>query len=283
MPASRSRATHWRRTLQQIQERDGALELALAPDAPTDGPRTGDLVWRAKLLAVGTQDLIVEAPRTLGHEVRFPPGTELVVAAVVGQNRWMFRTTVRVERRGVGGGLPGTLIFSLPDSIERCSRRHGRYDARGLELPEVQCWPLLDPSSVVPATRACADLWARFRAREPIDASTLDSLLPTVGPRFGATLMNIGGGGLGVRVAPADAPVLFRHPILWLRIELGEATPVPMLTTAKVVHTHIDSEQMTYAGLAFDFSFHPRGLSVAAEQILHAIEWRQRQRPLRAA
>ncbi len=283
MPASRSRSTHWRRTLTQIQAREGALEVALAPPDDSEGPRSGDLVWRVRLLSLGERDMLVEAPRTLGHDVRFPAGTRIIAAAVIGQNRWMFRCAVLDERRSADAKRPGTLLLSMPDHLERCQRLHGRYDARGLQLPEVDCWPLLDPASVVPAERALADLCERHRAGEPVDPSILDAMLPTVGPRFGATLMNIGGGGVGVRVAPADAPILFRHPILWLRIPLGEAMPIPVLTTAKVVHTHIDSAQMTYAGLAFDFSFHPRAQSIVAEQILGAIDWQHRQRPLRAA
>lgn len=175
------------------------------------------------------------------------------------------------------------MVLQLPDHLERCQRLHGRYDARGLQLPEVDCWPLLDPSTVIPIERAAACALTAFRLGESFDLSRLDAMLPTVGPRFPATLMNLGGGGIGVRVAQADAPMLAHHPVLWVRIPLGDLMPVPILATAKVVHTHIDSAQLTYAGLAFDFSFHPQAQATVAQQVMIMIQQQQRRQPLRAA
>lgn len=283
MPAARSRNVNWRRTLMQIQERHGALEVALAPPEPVEAHRSGDLVWRVRLLKVGLNELAVEMPRALGRTIEFPAGSRLVAAAVVGQNRWMFHTTVLAAVPGADPNRPGCMVLEIPDHLERCQRLHGRYDARGLHLPEVDCWPLLDPSSVIPIERATECALTAFRLGESFDLARLDGMRPTVGPRFPATLMNIGGGGIGVRVGPGDAPVLAHHPVLWVRIVLGEIMPVPIVASVKVVHTHIDSAQMTYAGLAFDFSFNPRAQSTVTQQILLMIQAQQKRRPLRAA
>lgn len=283
MPASRARGTHWRKTLAQVCERDGAIELALAPPEGGEGPSRGDLVWRVRLLRVGDDEMLVETPRALGRDVPIATGTELVGAIVIGQNRWTFRARVLaafVPHRAPQGG---TLAIEMPDHLERCQRRHGRYDATGLQLPTVDLWSLLDPSSVVPMQRAAMPLIEHALAGHPIDASVLDEYQPVVGPRFSATLMNIGGGGVGVRLEPADAVILAHHPVLWVRIPLGDAMPVPLLATGKVVHTHLDSAQFTYAGLAFDFSFNPAAQRLITEQILFTIEAQQRRQPLRAA
>ena len=131
---------------------------------------------------------------------------------------------------------------------------------------------------MVHTQRAADPLIRAALAGERVDASVLDGLQPEVGPSFKATVMNIGGGGLGVRVEPADASILSRHPVLWARLPLGAAMPVPILATTKVIHT-----QFTYAGLAFDFSFHHPAQRLVADQILFVIAAQQKQRPLRAA
>ena len=73
MPASRSRTNEWKRSLQQVFDRGGAIEFAIArPDGPTetDDPHehaTGtDLVWRVKVLRVTDEAMMVEAPMALG-------------------------------------------------------------------------------------------------------------------------------------------------------------------------------------------------------------------------
>jgi len=261
--------------------------LALAPPDGDTTPTSGDLVWRVRLLRVGEDDLLVETPRALGRDVRIAPHTELVAGIVIGQNRWTFRSRVltatephRTNHRAQQSGL---LTLEMPDHLERCQRRHGRYGANGLRLPTVDLWPLLDPSSVVPIQRIATALVEDVLVGRPVDTTALNDLHPMVGPRFGGTLMNIGGGGVGVRLEAADASVLTHHPVLWVRIPLGDAMPVPVLSTGKVVHTHIDSAQFTYAGLAFDFSFNPAAQRIITEQILFTIEAQQRRRPLRAA
>ncbi|MBX3354613.1 MAG: hypothetical protein KF724_02820 [Phycisphaeraceae bacterium] len=283
MPASRARGTQWQRTLQQLCDRDGAIELALAPSEGNDDAERGDLIWRVRIQRVTDDEIVVDPPRALGRLIAFTPGTALLGAVVIGPNRWTFPTRVlsRVTPQGVDRG--GSLTLEAPESLERCQRRHGRYDARALRLPTIDLWPLLDPSSVVHTQRAADPLIRAALAGERVDASVLDGLQPEVGPSFKATVMNIGGGGLGVRVEPADASILSRHPVLWARLPLGAAMPVPILATTKVIHTHLDSAQFTYAGLAFDFSFYHPAQRLVADQILFVIAAQQKQRPLRAA
>ena len=118
-----------------------------------------------------------------------------------------------------------------------------------------------------------------FRSKsQPHPESDFDSLLPQVGPKLTAYLANIGGGGAGLVVDPAQAGALSRHRLFWVRVDLGDGCPVPIVTSAKLVHTHIDSSQRTYAGLSFDFSFNPAHQQTVAEQVersVHTLEKRQ--------
>lgn len=269
MPASRSRTENWKDCLAKIQERGGALEISVAPTpqwqagAEQQAPpqARADVVWRVRVIAVRPDGIVVEAPGAFGHTILIRPGVALVGAMTVGQNRWMFHSRVLAQQtdpRGIA-----QLILALPDGVERCTRRSFfRISTADLHLPEVQCWPLLDPTSVVAAEAANRmqirdALAAREGAPVPASSSSSDEpiLLPDVGPMFRAKLSNISGGGLGLRIGPDEAAAAQRRPHLWLRVDLRPQIPVPVAVTARVAHTHLDSSQELHTGLAFDFSF----------------------------
>jgi hypothetical protein len=275
MPASRSRTTEWRRSLEQLRSREGAIEIAVARDGTDDEAVLGasDLVWRVRVLDLSDTEVAVDLPFALGRAVELPVGTELVGAIAIGQNRWMFRTKV------IGAWQPKApyprshraVRLMLPDHVERCLRRATRVDVASINLPKVEIWPLLEPRSVLPAQRASEIAFrAAVAGEKPMAPS--DDLLPTIGPGFGATLVNLGGGGLGILVDPADAAALSRHRLFWIRFTLGDVMPVPVCCAARVVHTHMDSSHRIYAGVSFDFDFNPAHQRVVAEQIVHAIE-----------
>lgn len=282
MPASRSRTNEWKRSLQQVFDRGGAIEFAvMRPDVkdsndPHMHAEGGDLVWRVKVLKLMDDSMIVEAPMALGRNIEIETGIELVGAISIGQNRWMFRT------RNLGDSDSGSgksrshraLRLALPDKVRRCQRRAPRFDTREMKLPELEVWPLLDPKTVMPAERAVEIAWNKSKAGEAPDLESLGSeeIMPTVGPRFNATLMNLGGGGIGLRVEHDAAQALARHRVFWIRMPLLPELEVPVCATGKVVHTHIDSQQRTYAGVAFDFTFNTGHQQVVAEQIQYYIE-----------
>ena len=63
MPANRSRTTRWRRCLEQIHERNGAIEIGLcSPETSVDG---SDLLWRVRVVDLSPTELIVEQPLAL--------------------------------------------------------------------------------------------------------------------------------------------------------------------------------------------------------------------------
>ena len=283
MPASRSRTNEWRRSLQQVFDRGGAIEFAIArPDTAGDSDDLhdhaagADLVWRVKVLQLTEEEMTVEAPMALGRNIVIDPDIELVGAISIGQNRWMFRT----RNLGIAPGESNrsrsqrALRLSLPENVRRCQRRARRFDTRDLKLPEVEVWPLLDPKSVLPAERSVKIAWESSCGGEPVDQDSIcsDAVMPTVGPRFSATLMNLGGGGIGLRVDHDAAQALGRHRVFWIRMPLPPELDVPVLATGKVVHTHIDSMHRTYAGVAFDFTFNNAHQDLVAEQISTYIE-----------
>jgi hypothetical protein len=275
MPASRSRTTEWRRSLEQLRAREGAIEIAVARDGTDDEAVLGatDLVWRVRVLDLNDTEMAVDLPFALGRAVELPTGTEIVGAIAIGQNRWMFRTKVlgAWQPRAPYPRSHRAVRLTLPDHVERCLRRSTRVDVAAINLPKVELWPLLEPRSVIPAQRASEIAFrAALAGEKPMAPS--DDLLPTVGPGFSATLVNLGGGGLGVLVEPQDAAVLSRHRLFWIRFTLGDIMPVPICCSARVVHTHMDSTHRIYAGVSFDFDFNPNHQRVVGEQIVHAIE-----------
>jgi len=281
MPASRSRTTEWKRSMQQIFERGGTLEVAVVashgtPASPADTVdmvRGGDLVWRLKIAALEEESVVVEAPVMLGKHIPIKDGAQLIGAISIGQNRWKFKTE-KIGDCAVSGTRVPALRLRLPDDVERCMRRFTRFETGGLNLPLVHTWPLLDPRSVVAAEQASDAAWhaahTALHSGEPVPAP-VPLPMPHVGPHFPAVLVNIGGGGAGLRVESTDAAALGRHRVFWLQIELGVQAPLPICVTAKLVHTHLDSLQRTYAGLSFDFTFHLPHQQAVANQIAHAM------------
>lgn len=279
MPANRSRTQEWRRCLKQIADRNGTIELAIARDY-AEKDRFPDLLWRVRLLHLDASEMIVELPGTMGQSVDIKQGVDLIAILSVGQNRWMFHTTklgdvdhkINAQKSILG------MRLLMPDAVQRCQRRdYYRIDTAAINLPEVAMWPLLDPASVVLAERAneigidqtpasCGDTCAT--------AAPLDTM-PEVGPEFQVTLLNIGGGGVGVLVKPRDASSLHSAKYFWLRISLPELDG-PICATGKLVHTHIESSQSTYGGLAFDFSFNPAHQQFVVDQICRYIAHQQR-------
>ena len=284
MPANRSRTAGWRRCLKQVQERGGALEIAVTrrySDQEGDGRH---LVWRVRLLEVSEQEIIVEQPMTLGQVIELESGIVLVAILSMGQNRWMFTTSVlgKVQRRLTDRKSVEVVRLAMPASVERCQRRnYFRLETAGLTMPEVEVWPLLDPKSVLPAERANELRFHADRDGTPPGVTDVQDsndpwLLPEVGPRFTAMLLNIGGGGVGLRVDPHDAAAFGRHKVFWLRFNLLPELATPICATGKLVHTNLDSTQHTYAGFAFDFSFNPLHQGLVVEQICRYITMQQR-------
>ena len=283
MPANRSRTTEWRRCLQQLAQRQGGLEIAVSRDY-AQGEDGRHLVWRVKLLQLTDDAMIVEQPMTLGQTIRLEPGIQMVVILAIGQNRWMF-TAVNLGETTYQSDRHTTVAanrLSLPVSVERCQRRnYYRVDTASLNLPEVDVWPLLDAKSVLIAERMnelefeAAQPGAEIQPSAGANSFDAESLMPDVGPKHAATLLNLGGGGIGLRFHPEDAPILSRHKLFWIRFRLPPELTTPICATAKLIHNHMESSQHTYAGMAFDFSFNPVHQRFVVNQICRYIAAQQ--------
>jgi c-di-GMP-binding flagellar brake protein YcgR len=296
MPANRSRTFQWRRCLKQVQERQGALEIAVAP-APGDSAAhtSPQLVWRVRLISLTDREIVVEQPTALGRTIDFHPGVELAVTFSIGQNRWSFTTTVQNALRLAHESPSGKkfeqhiLRLNMPESVQRCQRRqHERLESEGSSnaanaavMPTVEIWPLLDPKSVVLAERT-SELRAHQHSQTQHgtiasggnDHAT-DFAMPEVGPKFHASLVNLGGGGVGLRIKPNNSQAVTRHKLFWMRISLSPHTAEPICATCKLVHTHMESNHDVYAGLAFDFSFNPSHQKFVVDQICRFVEQQQ--------
>ena len=281
MPAHRSRTTGWRRCLQQLADHKGSLQIALAPNGPTGR----DFVWRAKMISLCDDEILVEMPTAAGEPLPLQEGVHLLGIMAIGQNRWMFRTTClgstsyrSNSRDGIG------LRLQMPESVERCQRRRDyRISTDTLSLPEVTAWPLLDPRSVVLPERMCQLQIERHVSGDTSPESLQeDDVMPDVGPSFSSTLVNIGGGGVGLQVASGDASGIGRHRLYWLRFLLPNTDGPPLCVTSKLMHWHLEAGGTTYMGMMFDFSFNPSHRRFITQQITRAVAIQQREQ-LRAA
>ncbi len=285
MPARRSRTQQWHRCLEEILERNGTLEIAIAREFRDDAPRRSHLIWRVRLLALTDTHIVVEQPVALGRTVELSPHIELVAVLAIGQNRWMFRTRTesKLQLAGRDGRPVAALRLRLPEHVERCQRRHHyRVQTASLSLPDVELWPLLDPKSVLLAERLNELQYHRSQnettdvSDRAIESLPSETVMPEVGPQLKASLLNLGGGGVGLQVRPADAAAIGRHKLYWMRFMLLPELTTPICATGKLVHTHVESSQDVYAGLAFDFSFNPGHQQVVLEQICRYIALQQR-------
>lgn len=242
MPARRSRTLHWKDSLTQIRDRGGALEIAVARTDDQDAMQ--QLAWRVQLIDFDEAHLHVDRPFALGTTIEVDAGVQLDVVLTIGQNKWMFTT----ECLGTVPAPRGrALRLRMPESVRRCQRReHDRIGTAGLNLPELDAWPLLDPGSVVVAERA-AELGREIREDEV-------EVMPEIGPRFGAMVLNLGGGGAGLLVPPEYDQQIAHHKVLWLRVPLTPYLEQPLYVTGKVAHTHRNPDQSIYAGISFDFT-----------------------------
>ena len=289
MPANRSRTLEWRRCLKQLCERNGALEIAVSHRG--DESIQPHLVWRVRLLGLSETDMLVEQPAALGHAIDIRDGIELIAVLCIGQNRWMFTTTnleqceLQLSDRK---SLPA-LRLAMPQNVQRCQRRnYYRVETAALSLPQVDIWPLLDPKSVLIAERACqvqaesagqpTTITGPVKRTDEIMASQEgnDLVMPEVGPKFTAMLVNLGGGGVGLRVRSQDSQALAHHKLFWMRIVLPSELATPICASGKLVHTHMESNHDTYAGMAFDFSFNPMHQRFVVDQICRYIALQQR-------
>jgi len=282
MPAQRSRTTGWRRCLEQIRQRNGSIEIAIEGPAG-EAPAGGDLLFRSRVLHVGGDELWIEPPTTLGEAITIESGMRLVGIMAIGQNRWMFHTTCRgATSRSCGGRMVPVLVLGMPHDVQRCQRRRDyRINTSGLALPDVTVWPLLDPQSVVLAERVNEAEFLRERDATgpgPIDVAGADGelLLPDVGPSFSSRLVNLGGGGIGLNISVDDAGAFNRARACWVRFELPPHVRTPVCATARVVHTHIQSDKRLYAGMTFDFSHNPSHKRFVVQQIVRAIAGQQK-------
>lgn len=269
MPANRSRTERWRDCLQDIAARNGAIEISIdrgLVDQSQEGMVHHDLVWRVRLLGISDTHLTIERPTALNASVELAPGTRLIAAMTIGQNRWMFKT--QVQQRPVGSPSFG-LALRMPDTVERCSRRSFyRVTTASVDLPPVEVWPLLDPTTVVAAEVANrAQINDLTHSRSASTSRIEAPILPEVGPRFIGRLANLGGGGAGLLVEPEDASTLESSRIFWLRVDLRPELPAPLGLTARLAHSHAESTGRVYAGIAFEFGFHQGHRGFVVEQI----------------
>ncbi len=279
MPANRSRTDRWRQVLQQIHDRNGGLEFTIDQGQQGDSQEPApDLVWRVRITQITDDAIFIEPPAAVGRTMQLVHGTPVVCVMAVGQNRWMFKSKIVAQGAAATPSSPAhrVLKIEMPTEVERCIRRNFyRVTAAEINLPKVQVYPLRDITSAVPAEHANAVLIKGLQQGVGGGIPGEDSLLrqlPDVGTPFTARLMNVGGGGVGLIIDRADATALEQARVFWLQLDLQPQIPAPIGLTARLAHTHIDSEQNTYAGMAFEFAHHPQHREFVVHQFTKYVD-----------
>jgi len=271
VPASRSRTDRWRQSLEQIQQRNGSIEITLARHVRKDhgsviSTPIKNLLWRVRVLALTDTEIVVEQPTVMGKEVPIHAGAELVAVMNIGQNQWMFHTrnTGPLSFQLNAARAVHAIRLTAPTKVERCQRRSFyRVSTVGLLLPIVRCASLMDVRTAIPAEEACRVHMERLieeqiagvieEQGETIAGEATDIVRPEVGDAFDGALINIGGGGVGL-LFDCDAPIMKdRKPRYWLEFDLTPISPAPLGVAAQLVHTRINSAQRVNAGFAFTF------------------------------
>lgn len=255
MPANRSRTDRWRQSLEKIRSRGGGLEFTVNPEN-TDTAPSKNLVWRVRLLDYDDSTLTLEHPGAMGLSFHIEPGTSLIGILSVGQNRWMFHTKVLGSTNQSNGSNFKALKVAMPQKVERCIRRNfDRTSTAEVNLPSVNVWPLINQASAAPIEIANRMMIQQLSEQGTTASQEFDpQMLPEVGPRFEAKLANIGGGGVGLVVDKENRSHLDAVHLFWLSVNLMPAVPAPLVMVARMAHTHLDSQQNTYAGLSFEFA-----------------------------
>jgi hypothetical protein len=257
MPANRSKTDRWRQSLEKIRSRGGGLEFTVNSGDSDAENASKNLIWRVRLLDYDDHTLTLEHPGAMGLSFHIEDNTPLIGILSVGQNRWMFHTIViSTTSKSDRNGQHRVLKVTMPEKVERCMRRNfNRTSTAQVNLPTVNAWPLLNQSSAGPVEIANRMMIQQLREQSSIASESFDpQMLPEVGPRFEAKLANIGGGGVGLIVDKENRSNLDSVQQFWLSVNLLPAVPAPLVMVARMAHTHLDSQQNTYAGLAFDFS-----------------------------
>lgn len=258
MPANRSRTERWRECLQQIYERNGGIEFTLAGNDArgVDGNTyVPDLMWRVRVAGISETEILIEPPAAAGQSVPVQAGSSIIAVMAVGQNRWMFRSKIIS-----GGSSPwrgaerGMLRVEMPEIVERCQRREFlRVSTAELRLPSVACWPLFSPLEVASAEAANRAIVQAGKSAQA-QSTSFDLQLPEVGPVFHGSLLNVGGGGIGLMFKRDEASAAERARYIWLRIDLTPIIAAPLAVSARIVHKHLDSEQNLVCGASFEFA-----------------------------
>lgn len=290
VPATRSRTENWRQCLNDLFQKGGAIEITLAQNADNAGSQQGgsDLIWRVRVMGLSDKEILIEQPAALGHTIRLQDGIKLVGLIAIGQNRWMFKTSNLGETdiATANGRRLRVYRLNMPDRVERCQRRNFyRISTVGLTLPRVEVFPLLDPASAV-----IAETSNRCQILDMIDQRAglgpdkpAPAVMPEVGPMTNATLVNIGGGGAGLLFEHDESLKLDASVMYWLRIGLAPPVPAPLGVCARLKHTHIDSAQRVYAGMAFEFGHGPNHEKFVVDQLLRYVAQVQREQLKRTA
>ena len=67
----------------------------------------------------------------------------------------------------------------------------------------------------------------------------------------------------------------------WVRFELPPALQTPIVSVARLAHSHVKSDRTIYLGMSFDFSVNAMHRRTVSQQLLRAVQGLQGDQQLR--
>lgn len=242
---SKSAKPKWIETLEWMQEQNEPLQVM---DLSDSADETIVPLYRANLLAIEDGALVLERPRQAVMDQRLLGGSVVSVAATDKHSRWEFTSTVleTVSYELNGRTALPAVKLSMPSEVRSAQRRDFfRVSVVGANLKPVRMQALVD-----------------------------DSELPG-SDVFEATVLNVGGGGLGVQLEHKPGFDLSQFAYYRCVFELPTYS-TPLELKAQLVHLETGPTGKSYLGLSFEFA--SKGVQeTVADVICRFCAWHQRQ------
>ena len=219
----------WRAAFEKVSDFNGPVELT---PTVSDDPVVPDPVIRSRLMRFDAKGITVERPDDVDDRRALRQGRRVELLLVDGNQRWMAVTEVvgfgelaLNERMSVQ-----TVELAAPRSVTSAQRRdYFRVSTAGIRMDPVTLHPAGEPQTE-------EGVMVDGLSKDPFDVA----------------MVNLGGGGMGVRVQPphVDAATYFSEFQAVLRL------PVPdggLSIPAKVVHRQMSYNGTLYIGFNFEY------------------------------